>query len=204
MDIFARNAKGMTATLRRSVVAVAGCGGLGSNAALALARAGIGTLVLADFDRVEASNLNRQQFLRRDVGKPKVRVLARHLRGINPDLAVKAHCCRVTPDDVPALFGSADILIEAFDRAEAQARLIESWCRAFPAKDIICASGVSGYGDTASLKVTQVGTHIWFCGDGHSELTAGLCSARVAIVANMQANLAIERLMDRRKGPGSR
>ncbi|MCX5796420.1 MAG: sulfur carrier protein ThiS adenylyltransferase ThiF [Elusimicrobia bacterium] len=200
MPIFARNVKGMTEILRRCTVGVAGCGGLGSNAALALTRAGVGRLILADFDEVEASNLNRQQFVQKDIGVEKVKALAGHLRAINPDIELSEHCCRISPESVAALFGEADLLIEAFDKAEAKKWLIESWCRAFPGKPIVCGNGVAGYGGTAALKVEQVGDRIWFCGDGESDMSLGLCSARVAIVANMQANLAIELLMKARSG----
>ncbi|MDD5657702.1 MAG: sulfur carrier protein ThiS adenylyltransferase ThiF [Elusimicrobia bacterium] len=195
MAIFARNVPGMTEALRRRVVGVAGCGGLGSNAAVALVRAGVGELILADFDVVEESNLNRQAYERPDIGAEKVRALARHLRAINPAVRISEHVCRIVPGNVAELFGRADLLIEAFDQADAKKWLIESWCRAFPGKDIICGNGLSGCGRTEDLKVVQVGAHLWFCGDGGSELSLGLCSARVAIVANMQANLAIERLM---------
>ena len=201
MSIFTRNVKGMTETLGRCTVGVAGCGGLGSNAALALARAGVGKLILVDFDKVEESNLNRQQFLQKDIGVEKVKALAEHLRGINPDIRITEHCCKISPENVASLFGEADLLIEAFDKAEAKKWLIEAWFRAFPKKHIVCGNGVAGFGNNAALKVEQIGDRIWFCGDGESDMSIGLCSARVAIVADMQANLAIELLMKERSLP---
>jgi sulfur carrier protein ThiS adenylyltransferase len=200
LGIFARNVPGSTEILRASTVAVAGCGGLGSNAAVALVRAGMGSLILVDHDVVEASNLNRQYFFLGDIGRSKVDALADHLRAINPDIQLGLHEQTLTADDVPRLFARADLLIEALDHASAKRWLIESWCRAFPTRKIICASGVSGLGRTEALAVRRAG-NIILCGDEESDLSQGLCAARVATVANMQANLAIETLVS--DTPGS-
>lgn len=194
--IFARNVPGSTEILRAATVAVAGCGGLGSNAAVALVRAGLGRLILADHDVVEASNLNRQYFFQGDIGRHKVDALADHLHAINPDVQLELLRLTLTPSDVPRLFSKADLLIEAFDSADSKGWLIESWCRAFPDRKVVCASGVSGLGKTELLAVRRVG-NILLCGDERSEMSQGLCAARVAIVANMQANLAIETLVAR-------
>jgi sulfur carrier protein ThiS adenylyltransferase len=190
-EMFARNVPGSTELLRRATIAVAGCGGLGSNAAVALVRAGVGRLILADGDAVELSNLNRQHFFRADIGRPKVLALADHLRAINPDVALEPHERRLAADDVPALFAAAHLLIEAFDGAESKKWLIEAWCRAFPDRYIVCASGISGLGATEALKIRRAG-RIVLCGDERSEMSAGLCAPRVAVAANMQANVAIE------------
>ncbi|MGD2085655.1 MAG: sulfur carrier protein ThiS adenylyltransferase ThiF [Candidatus Aminicenantes bacterium] len=194
-EIFKRNVPGVRDILLKKTVAVAGCGGLGSNAAVALVRAGIGTLIIADFDLVELSNLNRQYFFTGDVGKKKTDAIAGHLKAINPRLKLKAHFIRLTPVNVPELFKDADLLIEAFDRAERKAWLIETWCTHFPDRPVICASGLAGYGNTSSLKVKRSG-NIVICGDEESDMSMGLTSSRVAIAANMQANVAIEILVD--------
>lgn len=195
--LFDRNVPGTTEIFQKSVVGIAGCGGLGSNAAIALARAGVGTLILADFDDVEESNLNRQYYFRSDIGKPKVRALSLHLRSVNPDIKIIKHDEILTPDTVPQVFANAEILIEAFDRAESKHWLIESWCKHFPERHIVCASGVAGIGKTDALRVIATG-NIHLCGDGVSEMSEGLCAARVAIVANMEANVAMELLVKRR------
>jgi sulfur carrier protein ThiS adenylyltransferase len=194
VDIFARNVAGITAVLRESTVAVAGCGGLGSNIALALVRAGVGTLILADHDLVEASNLNRQQFYLSDIGQPKVEALAAHLREIVPEVSLQLHQTEVNPENVVTLFGTADLLIEAFDRAESKTMLTGSWCGAFPDKPLVCGNGVSGLGGSEKVKLVRAG-NIYLCGDGESDMSQGLCSAKVAMVANMQANVAIELLV---------
>ncbi len=195
-SIFERNVPGTTERLRDAAIGIAGCGGLGSNAAVALARAGVGKLILADPDRVEISNLNRQHYFRPDIGKVKVEALAGHLRAINPDIDLVLHELELTPGNTPEIFREADILIEAFDRAESKRWLIETWCRAFPDRPIVCGSGLSGIGNTNALRVHSAG-RIHFCGDEESDMSMGLCAARVGAVANMQANVAIELLMKR-------
>jgi sulfur carrier protein ThiS adenylyltransferase len=193
-DIFSRNVPGATAVLQEKTVAVAGCGGLGSNAAVLLVRAGIGRLILIDHDTVSLSNLNRQHFFRDDLGRPKVAALARHLRAIRPEIELELQERRLAPDDVASL-GAADLLLEAFDSAADKRWLIERWHAAFPARPVIGASGLAGLGRCEEISVLRSGTII-LCGDFASDMSAGLCAARVAQVAAMQANLAIEHLVE--------
>ncbi len=197
-SIFSRNVNGMTEILTRSCIGIAGCGGLGSNAAVALVRAGIGKLILADFDNVEMSNLNRQYFFLNQVGTKKVDALANNLKSINPEVELEIFNKKIDPESIQKIFGSVDLLIEAFDKAESKKWLIEKWSINNPDKPVISGNGVSGMGNNESLITTKMGD-IYFCGDGVSELSMGLCGARVAIVANMQANLAIELLMEKKK-----
>ena len=191
--IFERNVPGTTEKLAKATVGIAGCGGLGSNAAVALVRAGVGRLILADHDVVEASNLNRQHYFQQDIGKKKVEALAVHLRAINPDVELVLHDLELTPENVPEIYAEADLLVEAFDRADRKRWLIESWCVACPDRPIVAASGVSGCGNTDTMHVHSSG-NIHVCGDEESEMTMGLCSARVVMAASMQANVAIELL----------
>jgi sulfur carrier protein ThiS adenylyltransferase len=196
VGIFDRNVPGSTEILLRSTAGIAGCGGLGSNAALSLARAGVGRLILVDFDRVEESNLNRQQYFLEDVGRLKTEALSARLRSIRPETRITALDLRLAPGDVARVFAEADVLIEAFDRAEDKRWLIEAWCRAFPDRPVFAASGVSGLGRTAEIRVRRSGM-IVMCGDGESDMSEGLCAPRVALAANMQANAAVEYLMTR-------
>ena len=193
-EIFTNNVPGSTEILSRKCVAIAGCGGLGSNAAVALVRAGVGKLILADFDSVETANLNRQHYFQADVGRKKVTAISEYLKTINPELELIVHDVKLDPDNLASIMGSADVLIEAFDRAEEKQWLIETWTRLFADKPMVCGNGLSGLGDTDTLKVTKVG-RIYFCGDGTTDRSMGLCSARVAIVANMEANITIELLV---------
>lgn len=104
-----------------AVVGIAGLGGLGSHIAVSLARLGIGRLILADFDTVEATNLHRQHYIGADIGTPKAWALTRQLQAINPYLTYEPHVVRITPDQVKPLFEPCTIIIEAFDDAETKA-----------------------------------------------------------------------------------
>jgi len=192
--IFEKNVPGITEILAQKTVAIAGLGGLGSNAAISLVRSGIGKLILADCDKVELSNLNRQAYFLDDVGEKKTEALAEYLKNINPEIKLECYTKLLTENNISEFFEKADLLIEAFDKAESKAWLIEAWCTHFPDKPIVCASGLSGYGKTELLKVQRSG-NIIMCGDGISDLSMGLTCSRVVIVANMQVNEAIEELI---------
>jgi sulfur carrier protein ThiS adenylyltransferase len=192
--IFERNVPGTTEKLQRATVGIAGCGGLGSNAAMLLARAGVGGLILVDPDVVELSNLNRQHYFRGDVGRPKVEALAGHLRAVNPGIALILHPAELGPGDVAAVFGGADLLVEAFDLADRKRWLIESWCRAYPDRPIVAASGLSGAGRTGAMHVHSSG-NIHVVGDEQSDMSEGLCASRVMLAAAMEANIAIGLLL---------
>ena len=143
---FSRNVRGMTELLSGKCVGVAGCGGLGSNAAMALVRAGVGHLILVDQDLVEASNLNRQCFFEWDVGKPKVEALAHYLRGVNPEVVLELHHRRLKAELISELFSGADLLIEAFDVARDKHWLVHGWVKAFPGRPVVAGNGLAGYG----------------------------------------------------------
>jgi sulfur carrier protein ThiS adenylyltransferase len=186
--------------LRVSVVGIAGAGGLGSSVAVSLARAGIGKLIIVDFDRIEISNLNRQQYFWTQVGKVKVQALLENLRKINPFSEYVGFQRRITPKNVKTIFGKVDLLIEAFDRAGQKQMLIESWIAHFPDRPIIAASGLSGWGRNQKIRQRRVG-NLYICGDEESEPARGISpmAPRVGIVANMQANLAVELLVKMRQ-----
>jgi sulfur carrier protein ThiS adenylyltransferase len=198
---YARHDPAVLACLKAATVGIAGAGGLGSNAAVALARAGVGRLIIADFDRIEITNLNRQQYFLSQVGRIKVLALRENLERINPFGRYIVHRRRVTRSNLTSLFGEADLLIEAFDRAAQKQMLIETWLERFPGRPIIAASGLSGYGGNAKIKQRKAGS-LFICGDETSEPRPGVSpmAPRVALVAAMQANLAIELLMRLRKG----
>lgn len=197
--LFERNVSGMTERLSRSVIGIAGCGGIGSNVAVALVRAGVGKLIIADFDFIEESNLNRQYYFTDEIGKSKVLTLKRRIELINPECTVIAHKKKLEREDVERLFSEADIMIEAFDLAESKQWLIEEWASLFPYRPVISGNGLSGCGNFESIGVRKAG-NIYFCGDGETSMESGLCSARVAIVSNLQANLAIEILINNAEG----
>ena len=186
----------MLVVWQKAIVGIAGAGGLGSNIAISLARAGIGKLVVADFDVVSTPNLNRQQFFLDQVGMFKVDALQVNLERINPFCHCQIHNLRITPANLAEIFGACDILLEAFDLAEQKQMLLETWQELYPERPCIGASGLAGYGRNELIRVVKL-DNIYLCGDGVSELTPGVSpiAPRVAIVANMQANLCLELLI---------
>jgi sulfur carrier protein ThiS adenylyltransferase len=192
-SFFARHETEILTILRKSVVGIAGAGGLGSNVAIALARAGLGKMIIADFDRVESSNLNRQQFFHDQVGRVKVEALAENIRRIHPYTDVVGHRLRVTEKNTARIFGEADILVEAFDRADQKQMLIETWMTQFPERPIIAASGLAGFGDNNRIRERRIG-RLTLIGDESSEVPPEISpwAPRVAIVAAMQANRVLE------------
>jgi len=199
-EFFAKHDPDILPILRAGVVGIAGAGGLGSNAALALARAGIGKLIIADSDRIEITNLNRQQYTWSQIGKIKVEALVANLRKANPFSDYVGIHRRITRTNAAAIFAEADILIEAFDRADQKQMLIETWIARFPDRPVIAASGLSGFGENRKIGQRRIGD-LYICGDEASEPRPGISpmAPRVGIVANMQANLAIELLVRRAK-----
>ena len=181
---------------QNSCVGIAGAGGLGSNVAVALTRAGVGKLVIVDYDVLSVSNLNRQQYFMDQVGQSKVIALKDNLTRVSPFSMIVTHALRITPDNLDQLFGHCDILIEAFDLADQKTMLIESWQELHPDKPIIAASGLAGVGNNQAI-ITSSCDGLYLIGDQSSELQPGISpvSARVAIVANMQANLCLELLL---------
>jgi sulfur carrier protein ThiS adenylyltransferase len=179
----------------QAVIGIAGAGGLGSNIAISLARAGIGKLIIADFDIVSLENLNRQQFTLQQVGEPKVQAIASNISSFNPFITLETHFTKVTPANIDEIFGTTDILIEAFDDAAQKEMLIQTWLERYPDKPVIGASGIAGYGKSETICIRQY-DNLYIVGDLESTLEAGISpiAPRVAIVANMQANLALELL----------
>ena len=200
-EYFAHRDPAVLGVLRKSSVGIAGAGGLGSNVAIALARAGVGRLVVADFDKVEPSNLNRQQYFLDQVGERKVEALRENLLAINPYSLYDIHDVRVTRRNAAAIFGRVDVLVEAFDKAEAKEMLIEASLSKFPGRPIVAASGLAGYGGNRRVHTRRLG-NLYICGDESSQCPKGISpmAPRVALVAAMQANLVVELLVKMRGG----
>jgi len=183
--------------LRNTRIGIAGCGGLGSNCAMALARAGVGCLVIADFDVVSAGNLDRQYYFLDQVGQKKVLALGDNLRRVNPAIEVEAHDLRLGPDEVRRVFKDCAVIVEAFDRADMKLMIIETASEHFPDKFIVAGSGLAGYGNNNDLRTRRLGS-LFICGDETSEVTEDLppLAPRVAAVAALQANQVLEIVMD--------
>ncbi len=198
-EYFAHRDAAALAILRQSSVGIAGAGGLGSNVAVALARAGVGRLVIADFDRIEPSNLNRQQYFLDQVGERKVVALRENLLAINPYSLYEIHDVRVSRKNAATIFARVDVLVEAFDKAEAKEMLIEASLAKFPGRPIVAASGLAGYGGNRKIHARRLG-NLFICGDESSQCPKGVSpmAPRVALVAAMQANLVVELLIKMR------
>lgn len=187
----------MTEKLKRATVGIAGLGGLGSNVAIALARTDIGKLIIADFDDVEQSNLNRQQYFFDQVGKAKVDCMIENLRRINPDTKVEGHKVRLDAENVPEVFAEADVIAECFDSAEAKQMIVEAVLSKTD-KPIVSASGLAGYGNSNAIHTRRISSRLILVGDGESGIDSVrlLTAARVGIAAMHQANAIIELIVD--------
>lgn len=197
----ARHTPGVHKRMKKSTVGIAGLGGLGSAVAIALARIGVGTLILVDFDIVEPSNLNRQHFFIDQIGKAKTEAMKEILASINPYVKVFTHRIELNRMNIPQLFKMADIIIECFDRAEEKAMILETAAELLPDTFIIGASGLAGYGDSNSIKTWRITGKIYLIGDLEkaAEPGRGLMAPRVGIAAHHQANLAVSLLIDPEK-----
>ena len=178
--------------LRAARVGIAGAGGLGSNAAMMLARSGVGHLIIIDGDRVEPSNLNRQHYFPVHVGQPKVEALAGQLRALNPDIRVDARMMWLDGNNIPALLHEADLWIEALDDASAKALFASAAAAA--GRRVICGSGMGGVGGYAMRR--RVMGSLVVVGDMRSDVAdRPPLAPRVMQCAAMQADAALEWLL---------
>lgn len=177
-------------------VGIAGAGGLGSNCAVALARAGVGSLVVADFDVVQSSNLDRQYYFLDQVGRPKVEALRDNIGRIDPNVRVEAATLRLDADKAAATFAGCSVVVEAFDDAAAKAMLIETVLERLPEATIVAASGIAGWGRVEALGVRRMGRLI-LVGDLESAISEELppMAPRVGVAACMEADLVLELLL---------
>ena len=189
----ARHGKELQARFTDSTVAVCGLGGLGSNIAVSLARAGIGRLILIDFDRVDISNLHRQQYQVDQIGYCKTDALKETLQKISPYTDIVTHTVRVTEENLTELLQDADIICEAFDDAEAKAMLVNGVLEKLHTKYLIAASGMAGLGSANSIKTRRVMKRFYLCGDGVSDVgdDIGLVAPRVMLCAAHQAQMVL-------------
>ncbi len=186
-----RHSPEIQAVLSAGNVAIAGLGGLGSNVAYSLTRIGVGHLHLIDFDVVDVTNLNRQQYFMEHVGMYKTEALKSLLMKINPYIEIKTDCVRVTEENIKELFCDNDIVCEAFDNPDAKALLVNGIMEYFPEKKLVSASGMAGFGSSNSIVTRRITKNFYLCGD---RVTApsygnGLMAPRVAVCAAHEANM---------------
>lgn len=181
--------------LEKAKIGVAGLGGLGSNVLAHLVRAGIRKFVAADFDVVSASNLNRQFFFADQVGQKKTEALAENLRRIDPELELDFRDLRLTEENTPEVFAGCDVVVEAFDKADAKTMLIGAL--AGSETPVVAASGLAGFGKSNDIRVRKAGKNLYLVGDLVSGISSELAPAspRVGIAAAMEANTVVAILL---------
>ena len=187
----------LRARLAPARVGIVGLGGLGSNIAWMLVRAGVGTLVLADHDRVHASNLERQFYFADQVGLPKTEALSANLRRITTATRLECFQTHVDESNLRELYAGIDVFVEAVDTAHDKAMLVAAASEQLPGVPIVAASGVAGYGSPNDVITRHLMGEVWMVGDLVSEVSAEhpLFASRVAIAAGHQAHMTVRILL---------
>ena len=183
--------------IKNAKIGIAGLGGLGSNIASMLVRAGISDLTLADLDIVDISNINRQNYHLDQIGKTKVDATEELLKKINPYVTIEKHCVRLVPSNIPDIFGKCQIICEAFDVPSEKAMLINTILEKCQGIKIVSGSGMAGYGRSNEIKTERLFADLYICGDGidMEDAEGGLMSPRVNICAGHMANTVISLLL---------
>ena len=182
--------------LSTKTIGIAGAGGLGSNVAIALARSGVKRFIIADYDVVEESNLNRQYYFLSQIGKVKVKALQENIKNINPDIKCTLHQEKLMKGSMSEPFNDVDVIIEALDQAEIKTQFIEEILHHLVDIPIVAASGVAGYGHSDRIRTIQ-SNHLYMVYDeeAHSSDNDVLLAPKVCLMANWQANIVLEILL---------
>ena len=188
-----RHGAELQSRLAAASVAICGLGGLGSNIAIALARAGVGKLHIIDFDMVDISNLNRQQYFPEQLGQFKTDALCDTLKRIAPYCNIVNDCVKLSEENIPQLLADEDIIAEAFDKADQKAMFVNCVLENMPKKYLVAASGMAGIAPSNSITTKRITKRFYLCGDGVSDISdgMGLVSSRVLICAAHQAHAVI-------------
>ena len=199
-DLLKRNVKGISKKLKKTRVCILGLGGLGSNVAILLARSGIGYLKLVDFDIVEASNLNRQQYRISHINMKKVEALKSIIKEINPFVEVDILDIKVSKENIHSIVGDIEIVVEAFDRAETKAMILEELLTN-KNKIVVSASGMAGLGSANEIVTKKIKDNFYLVGDNYSDYEEylGIMSTRVMICAAHQANVVLRLILGEEK-----
>ena len=150
-------------------------------------------MILIDFDRVDITNLHRQQYKASQVGMYKTEALRDNLAEINPYLESEIQTVCVTEKNAKELLKDCDIICEAFDNAECKAMLTNLVLEEMPEKYIVAASGMAGMGSANSIHTRKVTKRFYLCGDEISDASdgIGLVSSRVMLCAAHQAHMVL-------------
>lgn len=177
-------------------IGIAGAGGLGSNCAFNLVRSGFVNIKIVDFDVIEASNLNRQFYFSDQIGLPKVDALKTNLTRINPDANVTAQQIKITSENADSIFKDCDVVVEAFDKAEYKALLVENYYSS--GKLLVSASGLAGWGNSDDIKVKKIHRNFYMIGDLQTEVSKENppISPRVNVTAAKQADVILQYILN--------
>ena len=195
-DLFKRNVKDIAKKLKKAKVCILGLGGLGSNVAVLLARSGIGYLKLIDFDVVEASNLNRQQYRISHIGIKKTEAIKTIIKEINPFVEIDTLDIKVDRENILSVVEDIEIVVEAFDRAETKAMAIEELL-INGNKILVSASGMAGLGSANEVITRKIKENFYLIGDNYSDYEeySGIMSTRVMLCAAHQANMVLRLIL---------
>jgi len=186
--------------MSKATVGLGGLGGLGSNVAVALVRTGIGKLILVDFDEVEESNLNRQQYFLSHVGTLKTVALKETLISINPKVELEVINKKITSANFKELFKEANFIAECLDNAETKAMFIHAFFKNFSNenKKLVAVSGIAGYGPANEIISKKINDNFVLIGDERSDVKKEpvLLASRVGIAALYQANQIVRWIIE--------
>ena len=191
--LISRHGEELHKRVSSATVAVCGLGGLGSNIATALARSGIGKLLLIDFDCVDVTNLHRQQYKASQIGRYKAEALAENLLEIAPYTEIHTVTVKITEENFAELLKEADIVCEAFDHAESKAMLVNGVLEQLPHCYLVAASGMAGMNTPNTIRTRKIMKRFYLCGDEVSEAadSIGLVAPRVMLCAAHQAHTVL-------------
>lgn len=193
----ARHTPGIQKKIRSSSIAILGLGGLGSAVAGAMAKIGIGKMLLSDYDIVEPSNLNRQHYFVDQIGTLKTVALKENLLRMNPSISLELIDEHLTETRLPQLFSDVDVLIECFDDPVMKAATLRVVLTRMPRVSYVGSSGIAGFSENNTIVTTMLRPGIFIVGDKTSEARPGmgLMAPRVGIAAHHQANQALRILI---------
>lgn len=170
-------------------IGLAGTGGIGSNVAMNLVRAGCDRLLLVDFDNIEKSNLNRQFFFHEQIGLPKAETLKGNLLRINPAADIEVIQTRLDETNMVSVFSNCPVVIEGFDGEADKKLLLEVFADSL--HTVIAACGIAGtnIGDVSSRRLGSS----YIVGDFATDCRgARLYAPKISVIAAMMADIAMK------------
>ncbi len=190
-DLIKKLGETKLAKIEKARIGIAGAGGLGSNCAVNLVRVGFKHFTIADFDAVDATNLDRQFYFEDQVGMKKVEALKTNLLRINPGLELQMLPVKLEPANILEVFRDCDVVVECLDRAETKQMLVSGMLPT--GKLIVSASGLGGYGLSDNIRIHRLKKNLILIGDLTSDIEkASALSPRVNVAAAKQADVVLE------------